>query len=72
MFNNGGAAQSRFVDQTVRTSVTTAANYRPFNAFAETPVQGVHWDYGPNFGKALSRFAYTSPRMLRLSFGVRF
>lgn len=72
VFNNGGAAQSRFIDQTVRTNVTTAATYQPFNPFTTTPVQGVHWDYGPNFGKALSRFAYTSPRMARITFGVRF
>jgi hypothetical protein len=32
----------------------------------------VNWDYGPNFGKPTSRLAYTSPRELRLSFGVRF
>jgi hypothetical protein len=32
----------------------------------------VNWDYGPNFGKALSRFAYTTPRTIRITFGVRF
>jgi outer membrane receptor for ferrienterochelin and colicin len=37
-----------------------------------TPVQGVNWDYGPNFGRATSRFAHTTPQSLRLSFGVRF
>ena len=31
-----------------------------------------NWAKGPNFGHAVTRFAYTSPRMLRLSFGVRF
>jgi hypothetical protein len=35
-------------------------------------VRGVNWDYGPLFGQALNRFAYTTPRTLRLSFGVRF
>ena len=29
-------------------------------------------DLGSNFGTALNRFAYTSPRTLRVSFGVRF
>ncbi len=35
-------------------------------------VKGVNWNYGPNFGKALNRFAYTTPRMFRINFGVRF
>jgi hypothetical protein len=72
VFANGGFAQSRFIDQTVRTNVTHPALYRAFNPFTETPVQGVNWDYGPTFGKALSRFAYTSPRMFRVTFGARF
>jgi hypothetical protein len=72
VFLNGGTSQSRFVDQAVRTAVTNAATYRTFNPFTETPVQGTHWDFSPAFGKATSRFAYTSPRMLRVSFGVRF
>ena len=28
--------------------------------------------YGPKFGTALNRFAYTTPREMRVSFGVRF
>ncbi len=35
-------------------------------------VQGTNWALGPKFGQALNRFAYTSPRELRVSFGVRF
>jgi hypothetical protein len=60
------------VDTSVRTAVTNANLYQPFNPFTETPVRGTHWDFGPNFGKAVNRFAYTTPRMLRLTFGVRF
>jgi outer membrane receptor for ferrienterochelin and colicin len=72
VFQNGGTAQSRFVDQAVRTASTNATLYTSFNPFTQTPVQGTHWDFSPAFGKATSRFAYTSPRMARLSFGVRF
>ena len=54
------------------TAVTNASRFQTFNPFTTTPVQGVNWDYGPNFGKALNRLAYTSPRQLRVSFGVRF
>jgi hypothetical protein len=52
--------------------VTHAALYQAFNPFASAPAQGVNWDYGPNFGKALNRFALTTPRTFRMSFGVRF
>jgi hypothetical protein len=69
---NGGGVNRSTIDQSVRTSVTNPANYQTFNPFASTPVQGVNWDLGPNFGSALNRFAYTTPRTIRLSFGVRF
>jgi hypothetical protein len=72
VFLNGGNVQNQFVDTSVRTAVTNANLYQPFNPFTETPVRGTHWDFGPNFGKAVNRFAYTTPRMLRLTFGVRF
>ena len=72
VFLNGGNVQNQFVDTSVRTNVTNATVYQPFNPFTETPVEGVHWDKGPAFGKAVNRFAYTSPRMMRVSFGVRF
>jgi outer membrane receptor for ferrienterochelin and colicin len=72
VFSNGGAAQARYIDQTVRTNVTTAAAYATFNPFTTTPVQGTHWDFGPAFGHANNRLAYTTPRMFRMTFGVRF
>jgi len=51
---------------------SAGARYQTFNPFTTTPVQGTNWDLGPNFGKALNRQAYTSPRQMRLTFGVRF
>lgn len=69
--NGGGVDLSSTIDQTVRTSVTNA-NLATFNPFTTSPVEDVNWSKGPNFGHALTRFAYTSPRQLRLSFGVRF
>jgi hypothetical protein len=69
---NGGTVNRSTIDQNVRTSVTHAALYQAFNPFASAPAQGVNWDYGPNFGKALNRFALTTPRTFRMSFGVRF
>ena len=69
---NGGAVNLARLDQTVRSAATAPASYQTFNPFTTTPVQGVHWDLAPGFGGALNRLAYTSPRALRLSFGVRF
>src|SRR5215467_954741 len=51
VFQNGGATTQTRIDTTVQTSVvSTTAKYAPFNPFTTTPVQGVNWDYGPNFG----------------------
>jgi hypothetical protein len=72
VFANGGAVTQTRIDQTVRTSVTNSALYRTFNPFTTTPIRGDNWDFGPDFGKALNRFAWTSPRQFRISFGVRF
>jgi outer membrane receptor for ferrienterochelin and colicin len=72
IFANGGAVTQTRIDMTVRTNVTNSALYAPFNPFTTVPVEGVNWAKGPVFGTALNRFAYTSPRQLRLSFGVRF
>lgn len=69
--HGGGGTQTR-IDQTVRTNASHPALYAAFNPFTTTPVQGVNWNYGPNFGKALNRFAYTTPRTFRVSVGVRF
>jgi outer membrane receptor protein involved in Fe transport len=69
--HGGGVTQTR-IDQTVRTNVSHPALYQAFNPFTTVPVQGVHWNYGPNFGTALNRFAYTTPRMFRINFGIRF
>jgi hypothetical protein len=72
VFQNGGGVNRATIDQTVLTSVTNRAAYQTFNPFTTTPVQGTHWEYGPNFGQAVNRFSYTTPRTFRLSFGARF
>lgn len=72
VFVNGGAVTATRIDRSFRDNVTHPALYQPFNPFTTTPVRGTQWDLGPNFGKALNRFAYTTPRMFRVSFGVRF
>lgn len=44
----------------------------PFNPFTEKPVEGVNWQKGPNFGKAINPIGYQQPRTFRVSFGLRF
>jgi hypothetical protein len=72
VFANGGSVNSTRIDQTVRTSVTNGTVYQAFNPFTASAAEGVNWAKGPSFGTALNRFAYTTPRTLRLTFGVRF
>jgi outer membrane receptor for ferrienterochelin and colicin len=69
---NAGGVNLQRLDTTVLTPGTTASRYATFNPFTTTPVRGVNWDYGPAFGTALNRFAYTTPRTFRMSVGVRF
>ncbi len=72
VFSNGGGGALNTIDRTTRTPVNAAASFAAFNPFTTTPVEGVNWAKGPNFGKALNRLAYTTPRMVRVTFGVRF
>ena len=62
-------------DDDINTTVLTAVDdgsLETFNPFVESPVEGVHWQKGDQFGEATSRFAYTTPRTFRFSVGVRF
>jgi hypothetical protein len=72
IFENGGFVAQTRIDQTVRTNVSNSALYAAFNPFTTQPVQGVNWGYGPNFGTALNRFAWTTPRTFNTTFGIRF
>ncbi|HXD73089.1 MAG TPA: TonB-dependent receptor [Vicinamibacterales bacterium] len=70
VFNNGGNVDSGTINTGVNSpNGTTRPN---FNPFTQAPVQGVNWDFAPGFGTASSRFAFTSPRTFRMTFGVRF
>ncbi|MCC7008608.1 MAG: TonB-dependent receptor [Acidobacteria bacterium] len=60
------------IDTTVLTANDSPDRFVPFNPFTETPVQGVHWDYGNAFGKPTGRDAYTLPRTFTMSLGLRF
>ena len=72
VFDQSRLVNPFFVDQTVLTATNAPTRFQRFNPFTETPIQGTHWDLGPNFGKATNRFAYQLPRQARIAFGVRF
>jgi len=68
LFNIAGSA----INTTVLTAADDGDRFQTFNPFTETPVKGVHWDYGDDFGKAIAADAYTLPRTFRFSVGIRF
>jgi outer membrane receptor for ferrienterochelin and colicin len=54
-------------------SVTNPAKtFKPFNPFTETPVEGVNWQKGPQFGQGVIPSDYQEPRTYRVSVGFRF
>ena len=76
IFQNGGNAQLNTIQggsvgESVLTPLNTAALAR-FNPLTTTPVLGTNWNYNANFGLPKNRFAFTSPRAFRVTFGVRF
>jgi outer membrane receptor protein involved in Fe transport len=52
-------------------TATNSAAFQRFNPFTETPVQGVHWDFGPDFGTPTSFLQHQTPRTFRFSVGIR-
>jgi hypothetical protein len=63
---------SNAIDTAVLTAVDDPDRFQAFNPFTERPVQGVHWDYGDEFGKPVGAAAYTLPRTFQFALGVRF
>jgi outer membrane receptor protein involved in Fe transport len=71
VFANGGPVALNRIGSGVLTPANNMSMVS-FNPLTTTPVQGVNWNYNANFGAPLNRFAFTTPRMFRMSFGVRF
>jgi hypothetical protein len=63
---------SNAIDTSVLTAVDDPDRFQPFNPFTERPVQGVHWDYGEEFGDPVGAAAYTLPRTFQFALGIRF
>lgn len=60
------------INTTVLTAFDDPDRFATFNPFTETPVQGVHWDFGDRFGEPTGAAAYTLPRTFRFNVGFRF
>jgi len=71
VFLNGGSVSLARIGSGVLTPANNSSMVA-FNPFTTTPVQGVNWNYNANFGTPINRFAFTSPRTFRATFGVRF
>ena len=79
LFNQQGIEDPDFVDQTVlvRRQATclqsgSSARCVAFNPRTQTPVEGVNYRFGANFGKPTSKDAYQLPRTYRFSVGLKF
>jgi outer membrane receptor protein involved in Fe transport len=68
VFNEQGVV---FADSTVWDN-TSDPSLAPFDPFTETPVEGVHWVKGDDFGQATQTIDYQQPRTFRVSVGFRF
>ena len=72
VFDQSKLVNAFLLDQSVLTASNAPTRFQRFDPFTQTPVQGTHWDFGPRFGQAASRFAYQPPRAVRFALGVRF
>jgi len=72
LFNNAG--QDRTSDETVFTASNqnSGRTMQRFDPFTEQPVEGVHYELGPNFGVPISADDYQNPREYLFSIGFRF
>jgi hypothetical protein len=50
----------------------TNGDFEPFDPFTTTPVEGVHYGLGPDFGQATDPAHFQTPRVFRFSVGFRF
>jgi TonB dependent receptor len=71
VFNQFARWNITSIDTSILTRRTTP-DLDAFNPFTTQPVQDVNWRYGPAFGTALDRNAYTVPRTFRFALGLRF
>lgn len=57
---------------TAQSGAGRAVGLVPFDPFTETPVEGVHWLKGSQFGEPVAEDDFQTPRTYRISVGFRF
>jgi hypothetical protein len=75
VFNEDGVESpntSIFTEDNTTGSACGGAACQLFNPFTQTPVEGVHWSKGVNFGQAVNEDDFQDPRTFRFSIGFRF
>ena len=73
MFNIFNEDEVVDIDETVYTADDSQCpQCETFDPFTETPVEGVHYVKGPDYGQPVSQFDYQAPRSWRFSAGFRF
>ena len=61
------------IDTTVNDETSPGGgSFETFDPFHQTPIEGVHWEKGPEFGQPTHEDAYQTPRTFRFSVGFRF
>jgi len=72
LFNQ--SAQDSSGNETVYTfgNQNPARTMQSFNPFTTQPVEGVHYELGPDFGRPLAASDYQSPRTFQFAVGFRF
>ncbi len=71
LFDNA-AVVSPGTDVMNRFTSGPASGLVAFNPFTEVPIEGVHYQLSPTFGKPTGPESYQTPRTFQLSFGARF
>jgi outer membrane receptor for ferrienterochelin and colicin len=73
VFNAFNEDQVTSIDTTVYTANNAQCpQCETFDPFTDTPVEGVHYIKGPNFGTPRANSYYQAPRSWRFSVGLRF
>jgi hypothetical protein len=69
LFNESAAVN---VDTLILTAAILGSGLEPFDPWTTDPVEGVHWQKGPQFGQPMTEHDYQQPRTFRFSVGLRF
>ena len=71
LFNNAAILSG---NETIYTTTNNpnAFPYQTFNPWTTTPQLGVHYDFGPEYGRPTGTGSYQAPREFNFSVGIRF